>query len=94
LARGDAVRGALLIRSRSTNELAVVRDGRELRVRVRGPRLRGLRLKLRRDGKVRPLPVRNGGAKLPAGHGSVTLIAGAKTRPGGRRVVATLVLSL
>ena len=93
-ARGKAAGGALLIRSHPTNELAVVRDGRKLRVRVRGPKVRGLKLKLRRDGGVRPLPVRNGEAKLPAGHGSVTLIAVAKARPGDRRVVATLVLSL
>ena len=93
-ARGKAGGGALLIRSHPTNELAVVRDGRKLRVRVRGPKVRGLKLKLRRDGEVRPLPVRNGEAKLPAGHGSVTLIAVAKARPGDRRAVATLVLSL
>ena len=93
-ARGKAAGGALLIRSHPTNELAVVRDGRKLRIRVRGPKVRGLKLKLRRDGGVRPLPVRNGEAKLPAGHGSVTLIAVAKARPGDRRVVATLVLSL
>jgi hypothetical protein len=93
-ARGKAAGGALLIRSHPTNELAVVRDGRKLRVRVRGPKVRGLKLKVRRGGRTRSLRVRNGVAKLPAGHGSATLIATAEARPGDRRFVATLVLSL
>jgi hypothetical protein len=93
-ARGGAAGGALLFRSHPTNELAIVRDGRKLRVRVRGPKVRGLRLKLRRDGDVRRLQVHKGKVKLPAGDGSATLIAVAKARPGDHRVAATLVLSL
>lgn len=93
-ARGGATGGALLIRSHPTDELVVVRSGRRLRVRVRGPKVRGLTLKLRRDGRVRPLRFPDGEVKLPPGLGSATVIAGAKTRPGHRRAVATLVLSL
>jgi triacylglycerol lipase len=84
--------GVLLVGS-SASRLEATRAGRSLEVKVTGPSLRGLKLKLRRDEKVRPLRLQHGSAKLPAGHGSATLIASAKAR-NGRRVVANLVLSL
>ena len=86
--------GALLFRSHPTADLDVIRDGRELTVRGPGAGRGALKLTLRRDGKTKRLRLRHGKVRLPAGPGSATLIAKARTQPGGRRAVATLVLAL
>lgn len=97
-ATGPKARGAmpraLLLQSHPRDRLLVRQDGRRLEVGIEGGRLHGLRLRVRTGKTTRTLEVdRDGRAKLPRGDTGATVIARARTSPGARLAVASLVLS-
>jgi len=89
---GLRIRGRVLLLGRDPQRrvLVVSRQGRTLRVRVNGPRLRGLRERVRVRGFWRP--VRRGVIRLPEGTRTVTVRALGTDR-SGLRLVATAVVA-
>jgi triacylglycerol lipase len=89
---GLRIRGRVLLLGRDPQRrvLVVSRQGRTLRVRVNGPRLRGLRERVRVRGSWRPL--RRGVIRLPKGTRTVTVRAVGTDR-SGLRLVATAVVA-
>ena len=92
--RGSGRPQAVLLRSHPRNDVLLKVAGNRVRIRVRGPRVRHLRAKVRSEGGWRRLKLDQAGrGELPSTGGRVDLRIRANTNPGQRIASATAALS-